>query len=259
MITPPGDLLCKAIFFLKWQPTDDQITLRQSIVDLIWTIFQNAIQYNFTSIAFSTIGYENLGCNIDILIRMMTKEMKNQLIKTELPLTIKFVSQPNQDTIYNEFCKQVLTIHEGSDAFFSSDNSEKFSTIINHTDHKLSKTIFILDLPQANNSELPEIWEKSPENKMRFIVPNTSEEYRSVINNFDQIMRGKYAQIIRLERIQNERWYLQYLAHSRDFRKRLNADTEKRLYHGCPEQAANSIIEGCFNRSYAGINGNQSH
>ncbi len=94
---------------------------------------------------------------------------------------------------------------------------------------------------------------------MRFIVPNTSEEYRSVINNFDQIMRGKYAQIIRLERIQNERWYLQYLAHSRDFRKRLNADTEKRLYHGCPEQAANSIIEGCFNRSYAGINGNQSH
>jgi hypothetical protein len=113
LITPPGDLLCKAIFFLKWQPTDDQITLRQSIVDLIWTIFQNSIPYNFTSIAFTTIGYENLGCNIDILIRTMTKEMKNQLIKTELPLTIKFVSQPNQDTIYNEFCKQVLTIQEG--------------------------------------------------------------------------------------------------------------------------------------------------
>lgn len=91
---------------------------------------------------------------------------------------------------------------------------------------------------------------------MRFVVPNTSEEYRSVTKDFDHIMRGKYAQIIRLERIQNERWYLQYLAHSRDFSKRLKTDTEKRLFHGCPEQAANSIIEGCFNRSYAGINGN---
>jgi hypothetical protein len=90
---------------------------------------------------------------------------------------------------------------------------------------------------------------------MRFVVPNTSDEYRSIITNFDQIMKGNYTQIIRLERIQNERWYLQYLAHSRDFNKRLNADTEKRLYHGCPEQAANSIIEGYFNRSYAGING----
>ena len=118
--------------------------------------------------------------------------------------------------------------------------------------------MFILDLPQANSSELPSTWEKSPDDKMRFIVPNTSEEYRSVINNFDQIMRGRYAQIVRLERIQNERWYLQYLVHSRDFQKRLKTDTEKRLYHGCPEQAANSIIENGFNRSYAGVNGNQS-
>ncbi|CAF3082703.1 unnamed protein product [Rotaria sp. Silwood2] len=32
-------------------------------------------------------------------------------------------------------------------------------------------------------------------------------------------------------------------------------DTEKRLYHGCPEHAANLIIEDCFNRSFAGKNG----
>jgi tRNA/tmRNA/rRNA uracil-C5-methylase (TrmA/RlmC/RlmD family) len=140
---------------------------------------------------------------------------------------------------------------------FSSDNSFQFYLAKMSSMARIlseeSKTILILDPSQ---SELPATWEQSAENKMRFTVPNTSEEYRSIISNFDQIMRGKYAQIIRLERIQNERWYLQYLAHSRDFRKRLNADTEKRLYHGCPEQAANSIIEGCFNRSYAGINGN---
>jgi hypothetical protein len=68
-------------------------------------------------------------------------------------------------------------------------------------------------------------------------------------------MKGKYKEIIRIERIQNERWYMQYLAHSRDFKQRLSEDTEKRLYHGCPDVAANSIIEDCFNRSFAGVNG----
>ena len=68
-------------------------------------------------------------------------------------------------------------------------------------------------------------------------------------------MKGRYSEVVRLERIQNERWYLQYLAHSREFEERLHADTEKRLYHGCPETSANSIIEQCFNRSYAGVNG----
>jgi hypothetical protein len=68
-------------------------------------------------------------------------------------------------------------------------------------------------------------------------------------------MQGNCKQVIRLERIQNERWFMQYLAHARDFKKRLNEDTEKRLYHGCPETAAGAIIQDCFNRSFAGVNG----
>ncbi len=68
-------------------------------------------------------------------------------------------------------------------------------------------------------------------------------------------MKGKYTQIVRIERIQNTRWYMQYLAHHTDFKRRLNMDTEKNLYHGCPQQAANSIIEDGFNRSFAGVNG----
>jgi hypothetical protein len=68
-------------------------------------------------------------------------------------------------------------------------------------------------------------------------------------------MKGKYTQIILIERIQNERWYIQYLAQSRDYKKRLNRDTEKRLYHGCPDSAASLIIENCFDRSFAGKNG----
>ena len=72
---------------------------------------------------------------------------------------------------------------------------------------------------------------------------------------FDQAMGTHCTQLIRIERIQNERWYRQYMAHRQDFQQRLNSDTEKRLYHGCPENAVQSIIDGCFNRSYAGING----
>ena len=75
------------------------------------------------------------------------------------------------------------------------------------------------------------------------------------MTNFDQAMKDKYTQIIRIERIQNERWYMQYLAHSKDFEKRLQMDTERRLYHGCPEVASDSIIEDGFNRSFAGVNG----
>lgn len=68
-------------------------------------------------------------------------------------------------------------------------------------------------------------------------------------------MKGKYVQIVRIERIQNERCYMQYLAHLVDFNKRLNMDTERRLYHGCPQDAANSIINDGFNRRFAGVNG----
>ncbi len=86
-------------------------------------------------------------------------------------------------------------------------------------------------------------------------MPTNTDEYKSIVNNFDQAMNGKYSKIIQIERIQNERWYMQYLAHIRDFKKRLSTDTEKRLYHGCPQKAANLIIEDCFNRSFAGVNG----
>jgi hypothetical protein len=86
-------------------------------------------------------------------------------------------------------------------------------------------------------------------------LASDTDEYKALATNFDQAMKKKYTQIIQIERIQNERWYMQYLAHHRDFKKRLNTDTEKRLYHGCPQQAAHLISEDCFNRSFAGVNG----
>ncbi|CAF3954954.1 unnamed protein product [Rotaria sordida] len=152
-----------------WEPDADDSILRQSIIDFIWNIIQNVISCNYTSIACPAIGCGGYGCSVDIVVKTIVQEIKNQLKTRNLALTVKFVIRPEQQNIYDEFCKQVLA----------------------------------------------------------------SEE----------------------ERIQNERWLLQYLAHSRDFKKRLTIDTEKRLYHGCPKKAAELIIEDCFNRSFAGVNG----
>ncbi|CAF4014160.1 unnamed protein product [Rotaria magnacalcarata] len=217
--TIPGKLPCKRIFFLKWQPNPDDSKLRQSIVDFIWTVIQNVISHNYTSIAFPAIGCGKHGCSVDIIVKTMVQEIKKQLEMRDFSLTVKFMIQPEQQSIYDEFCKQVLT-------------SEKAQG--KPVEHKL-----------------PTTWVQSTDNRVRFVVSNNTDEYHSVVTNFDKTMKGKYTQIIQIERIQNERWFMQYLAHSEDFKKRLNSDTEKRLYHGCPQDAANLIIEDCFNRRIA--------
>ncbi len=111
--TPPGTLPCKRIFFVKWQPAKDETILRQSIVDLMWTVIQNVISYKFTSLAFPAIGCGQHGCSVDVIVKTMVKEMKNQLTMRNLALTVKFVIQPNQQNIYDEFCKQVLATQDG--------------------------------------------------------------------------------------------------------------------------------------------------
>jgi hypothetical protein len=111
--TPPGTLPCKRIFFVQWQPATDEAILRQSLVDLIWTVIQNVISYKFTSVAFPAIGCGKHGCSVDVVVKTLVKEMKNQLTMRNLPLTVKFVIQPDQQNIYDEFCKQVLTAQDG--------------------------------------------------------------------------------------------------------------------------------------------------
>ncbi|CAF1575154.1 unnamed protein product, partial [Didymodactylos carnosus] len=226
--TPPGHLSCKRIFFLKWQPSKDDNILRQSIIDFISNVIQNVISYNYKSIAFPALGCGKHGCSTDIVVKTMVREIKSQLkVRQNYPLIVKFIIQPEQQNIYDEFCKYVVAVE---------DDVHKSSAVIHH--------------------QLPETWEKSTdENKILFIVPSSSNEHKTIVNGFDQTMKGKYTQIIKIERIQNIHWYSQYMVHSHHFKKRLNSDTEKRLYHGCPEKSANLIMEDCFNRSFAGVNG----
>ncbi len=81
--------------------------------------------YNFTSIAFPAIGCGKNGCSLDIAVRTVVREMKNQLIKRNLSWTVKFIIQSHQIEIYDEFRKQVLTTSNGKDKIFINYNNSK--------------------------------------------------------------------------------------------------------------------------------------
>lgn len=98
----------------------------------------------------------------------------------------------------------------------------------------------------------PEYWEVQLDNVKRFPVQVDSKEYNEICILFDKTMTGQYMAIIRIERIQNKPWYMQYNSY-RSFSPKKN--TERRLFHGCPQQSAELIIHSFFNRSFAGING----
>ncbi|CAF4063349.1 unnamed protein product [Rotaria magnacalcarata] len=218
--TPGGNLKCQKIFFLKWEPNKNPDILRQSIVDLIWNVIQNTISHGFTSIAFPAIGCGEHGCAVDIVVKTMIREMKQQIQSRKLGWHVKFIVQPNLPDVYDEFCKQLLSLNK-----------------------------------EPIDFQVPTTWERCNENNIRISVLPKTKEYKKIKYDFDQSMGKTYREIINVERIQNERWFMQYLAHSRDFYKRLNENTEKQLYHGCPESATIAIMEDCFNRSFAGVNG----
>ncbi|CAF4131791.1 unnamed protein product [Rotaria sp. Silwood2] len=111
--TPSGALPCKQIFFVKWQPDKNKKILQQSLVDLIGIVIQYVISYKFKSLAFPALGCGQHGCSVDIIVNTMVKEMKNQLTIRNLPLVVRFVIQPGQQNIYDEFCKQVLATQNG--------------------------------------------------------------------------------------------------------------------------------------------------
>ena len=220
IITPGGHLHCEKIFFFNWEPNKDKNILRQSIVDLIANVVQHVHSHKYTSIAFPALGCGEHACSVDIVVKTIVKEMKQQLEKNSLSWTIKFIIHASQQNVYDEFCKQVLS-----------------------SDHP------------PDDYRLPSTWENSEDDQFRFIVPEDTDEYKQIIGRFHEQMADNYSEILKLERIQNERWYMQYAAHKKEFKKRLGIDTEKRLYHGCPEYSTDPIIKDCFNRSFAGDHG----
>ena len=112
--TSPGQLPCKRIYFLKWIPDLDEAVLRQSIYDFISTVIQNIIASHYQSIAFPAIGFGEYHCSSDVVVDTMVSEIKKELRKRALSLTVKFVIQPGKPDVYDLFCKQVLASDKGT-------------------------------------------------------------------------------------------------------------------------------------------------
>ncbi|CAF2013767.1 unnamed protein product [Rotaria magnacalcarata] len=101
-------------------------------------------------------------------------------------------------------------------------------------------------------------WKLTPMNIERILLEHDSNEYNWVQENFDKKMKGHYATLTSIERIQNMRLFKQFLILHEEYLHKygqVNDGTMHYLYHGCPESAAKKIIERGFNRSYCGING----
>ncbi|CAF3368741.1 unnamed protein product [Rotaria socialis] len=101
---------------------------------------------------------------------------------------------------------------------------------------------------------LPTTWVRSSENKIQFLVQKTTEEYQSISANFQSPIKSNGKKLIRIDRVQNERWCMQHRAHFQDFTTRLKQTTKRRLYHGCGQKAADAIIKNCFDRGFTGKN-----
>ena len=54
-----------------------------------------------------------------------------------------------------------------------------------------------------------ETWEPVNQNRKRVLLPSSSKEYQNVLERFDATMKNEYSEIIKIERVQNERWYKQ--------------------------------------------------
>ncbi|CAF4917197.1 unnamed protein product [Rotaria sp. Silwood1] len=110
--------------------------------------------------------------------------------------------------------------------------------------------------PALATDELIPGWEViNDQYPMRVHLSPSSEEYRSVLRSFRAtISATKTNDNIRIERIQNERLYRQYQIEKKHFYKMLQKDTQKTLYHGCPNDDAKlqSIMEQGLDRSRAG-------
>ena len=95
----------------------------------------------------------------------------------------------------------------------------------------------------------------------------TSPEYREVEQAFSRTMGAvgslipgmvsAYQGVIKIQRVQNQKLYTQYLARKR-FIDKSNPEghqNEHRLFHGCDGKVTNDINHEGLNRNFAGKNG----
>lgn len=79
----------------------------------------------------------------------------------------------------------------------------------------------------------------SQQNFKRVVLMTSSKEFKTVLNQFEITMKNKYSTIVKIERIQNERWYKQVFLNlstaedvDSDLRIRHDPAREMREIHG---------------------------
>jgi hypothetical protein len=86
-------------------------------------------------------------------------------------------------------------------------------------------------------------------------VSKESDEFRRVTTDFD----GGASSVVRIDRIENTTWLLQYLNQKQIVETRLGYDeSEKLLFHGCPYEAAEQILQQGFDHYRIGRHGKKN-
>lgn len=110
-----------------------------------------------------------------------------------------------------------------------------------------------IDLTNRLDMNLPDYWQQ---NKSCHLISldSSSKEYQEIVAKMNSHKFGNRA-IVSIERIQNLRLYIQYLAHKKHFEDRNSKFVDERtLYHGTTTDSVVNIWKFGFNRSYAGKN-----
>lgn len=223
---PSGHLAANRIYIVKWQPNRNLAALRTTYMDLIATVTQQAATDGFTSIALPLIGGSEPSYSVNVLVKLLLVSIQAQLAVRHAPPLMKLIVPTEQGHVYEMAYEWMSALLARANALHSN---------------------FGLHVPLT--------WECGVDEQRSFVLDATSQEYNDVLSKFNHNMVDHYRDIVRIERIQNERCYLQFVAHRQDLRDQLKVDTETHLFHGCPEAASKAIIEHGFNRNYAGAHG----
>lgn len=227
-----GNLNCQRIYFLTCpdlsRHASDSVFAR--FVSEAVRLAISDTKTTVRSIAYPAIGCGNCHCDSRCVAKALITTANIELQRnTSGNLHIYFLIEPGRENIYDDF-------------------QDEFRNLQN--------------IHQSNPLPCPPVQPRNNGNKInefviqKYQLSSTDSQYREVTRQFWVTMTANLCkEIVAIELIRNDSWAKQYQILKEEFAQRLHHDTEKLLFHGCSESAANSIINTNFDRSYAGQHG----
>ncbi|XP_021354328.1 poly [ADP-ribose] polymerase 14-like isoform X2 [Mizuhopecten yessoensis] len=164
-------------------------------------------------------------------------------------------------TIENDYQQQK------PNATFCDENGTRyeidFSTMEEYPVHDQSDRAKVLrkDKLQAtkvldSGLQTPTTWTPMTDQDPVIVVPmqETDSEYTDVLKDFNATIGKDNPTIVKIERIQNQTLYQQYVTKKAEIDRSCGGQSEKMLWHGTAEGAVDSINMYGFNRSFCGKN-----